>query len=59
MSLQRPTTYAIERLHRCEYIPLWYFTEHGCQAVDKDKAANEDIWDVAKTSDNCLSLHTG
>jgi hypothetical protein len=25
---------------------------------DKDKASNEDLWDVTKTSDNCLSLRT-
>jgi hypothetical protein len=30
MSLQRPTTYAIERLRKGEYVPLWYFTDQGC-----------------------------
>jgi hypothetical protein len=58
MPLQRPTTYAIERLPKCEYVPLWYFTEQGCHAPDKDKASNDDLWDVAKTSDNRLSLRT-
>jgi hypothetical protein len=26
MSLQHPTAYAIERLRKFEYVPLWYFT---------------------------------
>jgi hypothetical protein len=58
MSLQRPTTYAIEKFRKFEYVPLWYFTEQGCQTADKDKASNEDLWDVTKTSDNRLSLRT-
>ena len=58
MSLQRPTTYAVEKFRKFEYVPLWYFSEQGCQAADRDKASNEDLWDVTKTSDNCLSLCT-
>jgi hypothetical protein len=55
-SLQRPTAYAIDKFRKFEYVPLWYFTEQGCQAADKDKASNDDLWDVTKTSDNRLSL---
>ena len=58
MSLTRPSTYALERLRKFEYVPLWYFTEAGCKAADKDKAASEDVWDVTKTSDNRLALRT-
>jgi hypothetical protein len=58
MSLLRPTTFAIEKLRRFEYVPLWYFTQQGRQAADKDRASNEDLWDVTKTSDNRLSLRT-
>ena len=49
-------TYAIEKFCKFEYVPLWYFT--GCQAADKNKASNEDLWDITKTSDNRLSLRT-
>jgi hypothetical protein len=52
------TAYAIDRLRKCDYVPLWYFTEKDCQAADRDKAFNDDPWDVIKTSDNCLSLRT-
>jgi hypothetical protein len=31
MALQRPTAYAIGRLRKCDYVPLWYFTDQGCQ----------------------------
>jgi hypothetical protein len=58
MALQRPIAYAIERMRKHEYVPLWYFTEQGCQAADRDKASNDDLWDVTKTSDNRLSLRT-
>jgi len=58
MALQRPPSYAIERFRKFEYVPLWYFTEQGCQAADKDKTSNEDLWDVTKTSDNRLALCT-
>ena len=54
--LERPTSYAIERLRKFEYVPLWYFTEQGLRAADKDKSYNEDLWDVTKTSDDRLSL---
>jgi hypothetical protein len=57
-SLQRPITYAIDKLRRFEYVPLWYFTVQGRQAVDEDKAFSEEVWDVTKTSDNLLSLRT-
>jgi hypothetical protein len=33
MSLQCPMTYAIEKFRKFEYVTLWYFTEHGCQAA--------------------------
>jgi hypothetical protein len=26
MSMQHPSTYAIEKLWKFEYVPLWYFT---------------------------------
>jgi len=58
MTLQHPTAYAIERFRRHDYMPLWYFTEQGCQAADRDKASNDDLWDVTKTSNNHLSLRT-
>jgi len=58
MALQRPPTYAIERFRRFDYVPLWYFTEQGCQAADKDKTSHEDLWDVTRTSDNRLALRT-
>jgi hypothetical protein len=58
LSMQRPTTYAIEKLRKYEYIPLWYFTIQGCQATDRDKAANDDLWDVTKTNDNRLTLRS-
>lgn len=58
MSLQRPTAYAIERFTKYEYVPLWYFTQQGCQAADRDKASSEDLWDITKTSDNRLALRT-
>jgi hypothetical protein len=38
MSFQRHMTYAIENFRRFDYMPLWYFTEHGCQAANKDDA---------------------
>ena len=41
-----------------EYVPLWYFMEHGCQAADNDKATNKDLRGVMNTSDNRLSLTT-
>jgi hypothetical protein len=58
MNLQRPTAYAIEKLRKFEYVPLWYFSEQGCQAADRDKASNDDLWDITETSDNRLSLRT-
>ncbi len=58
MSLQHPTSYAIEKFRKFEYVPLWYFTEQGCQATDKEKVSNEDLWDVTRTSDNRLALCT-
>ena len=58
MSLQHPTSYALERFRKFEHVPLWYFTEQGCQAADKEQASNEDLWDVTRTSDNRLALRT-
>ena len=52
LSLQRPTDYAIEKFRKFEYVPLWYFTEQGCQAADKDNASMEDLLDVTANSDN-------
>jgi len=43
-SLQRPSTYALDKLKKGDYVPLWYFTEEGCLAAEKDKVANEDLW---------------
>ena len=43
MSLQRPTTYAVQKFQIFEYVPSWYFTELGCQAANKDKASNEGL----------------
>jgi hypothetical protein len=56
MSLQCPTTYAIDKFRKFEYVPLGYFTELGCRAAVKDKASNEGLWDVTKTRDNCPTL---
>ena len=56
MFLRRPTTYALEKFRRFEYVPLWYFTDEGRQAADEDEGSNEDLWDVTEISDNCLSL---
>ncbi|KAI0275865.1 hypothetical protein BGY98DRAFT_893049, partial [Russula aff. rugulosa BPL654] len=56
MFLRRPTTYALEKFRRFEYVPLWYFTGEGRQAADEDEGSNEDLWDVTEISDNCLSL---
>ncbi len=58
MALPSPSTYAIEKFRKFEYVPLWYFMEQGCHAADKDKITNEDVWDVMKTSDNRLTIHT-
>jgi hypothetical protein len=58
MSMQHPSTYAIEKLRKFEYVPLWYFTIQGCRAADKEKTVDQDLWDVTKTSDNRLALRT-
>ena len=57
-SLLRPSTYVIDKFRKAEYVPLWYFTEQGCQAAEMDKAANEETWDVTKGSDDKLSLRS-
>ncbi len=58
IALQQPMTYAIEKLQKFEYIPLWYFTEQGCLLAGKEKGPNEDLLDVTRTSDNHLTLRT-
>ena len=57
-SLQRPSTYAIEKLSKFEYVPLWYFTLEGRRTANRDRTSTEDIWDVTKTSDNRLAFRT-
>jgi hypothetical protein len=58
MALQHPMAYALEKFQKFEYVPLWYFTQQGCSAADNDKASNDDLWDVTKTSDNRLCLRS-
>ncbi len=58
LALHQPMTYAIEKFCKFEYVPLWYFTEQGCQLAGKEKTANEDLYDVTRTSDNRLALRT-
>ncbi len=58
ISLRRPMAYVIEKVRKFEYVPLWYFTDQGCQIADIEKAANEDLWDGARTRDSRLSLLT-
>ena len=39
-------TYTILPSRRFDFTPLRYYTEQGCQVVDKDDASNKDLWDV-------------
>ena len=55
-SLQRPSTFALEKFRKYEYVPLWYFTEQGCQSADKERDFSEDIWDFTRTSDDRIAL---
>ncbi len=58
IALHQPTMYAIDKFRKFEYVPLWYFTEQGCQLTGKEKASHEDLYDLTRTSDNCLTLRT-
>jgi hypothetical protein len=55
-SLLRPSTFALEKFRKYEYVPLWYFTEQGCQSADKEREFSEDIWDFTRTSDDRIAL---
>jgi hypothetical protein len=52
----RPSSYAIRKLEKFEWIELWYFTSEGCEdALRFDQGAGHDTFTLAKL-DNTVSL---
>jgi hypothetical protein len=42
----------IEKLERLEYVPLWYFTEEGCEdALRFDQSVTQDTFALTKVED--------
>ncbi|GBE84443.1 predicted protein [Sparassis crispa] len=54
--LARLSVYALEKLRKCEYIGLWYFTEEGCQdAHDSQSFTIDEAFSIAHL-DNMMAL---
>ncbi|KAM6503922.1 hypothetical protein JOM56_000865 [Amanita muscaria] len=50
--MPRPSSYAIKRLEKYEYIDLWYFTEEGCEdALRFNQSTASDTYTLAKIDD--------
>jgi hypothetical protein len=42
----------LKKLERLEYVPLWYFTEEGCEdALRFDQSASQDTFALTKVED--------
>ncbi|KAM6503929.1 hypothetical protein JOM56_000872, partial [Amanita muscaria] len=52
----RPSSYALKRLEKYEYVDLWYFTEEGCEdALRFNQSTAPDTYTLANLGDT-LSL---
>ncbi|KAM6489092.1 hypothetical protein JOM56_013779 [Amanita muscaria] len=54
--IPRPSSYALKRLEKYEYVDLWYFTEEGCEdALRFNQSTAPDTYTLANLGDT-LSL---
>ena len=50
--MPQPAPFALKKLEKLEYVPLWYFTEEGCEdALRFDQTATQDTFALAKVED--------
>ncbi|KAM6501608.1 hypothetical protein JOM56_001585 [Amanita muscaria] len=48
----RPSSYALKRLEKYDYVDLWYFTEEGCEdAMRFNQSTASDTYTLAKLED--------
>lgn len=48
----QPAPFALRKLEKLEYVPLWYFTEEGCEdALRFDHTASQDTFALTKVKD--------
>jgi hypothetical protein len=54
---QHPSAYALERLHKFEYIELWYITPEGCNnATMTQHSTADDTFGITKTNSDLIVL---
>lgn len=54
--LPRLSAFALEKLRKFEYVPLWYFTKQGQRVADEDRSGDDDSLVLTRIEDNSLAL---
>jgi hypothetical protein len=54
--VQRPSPYALERLGKFEYVPLWYFTPDGCADAASSQRSADDTFSFARSEADTMVL---
>jgi hypothetical protein len=55
--IQRPSTYALERLRKFEYVELWYFSSEGCNdAAQSQRSATDNTFGISRSDADIMVL---